>query len=92
MLPEPGTQWSHDFGESDITLASFGTSCLLCKLVRMQLWLGERGGVNSGLAIDLSTREDELGKLYCRMKRGINGPVIKIASLSVTYFPSGQQP
>jgi hypothetical protein len=91
VLPEPGTQWSQDFGESDITLASFGTRCLLCKLVRMQLWLGvERGAVNRGLAIDLSTLQDEPGKLYCRMRRGINEPVMKTASLSVSYFPPGQ--
>ena len=98
MLPEPGTQWSHDFGESDITLASFGTSYLLCKLVRMQLWLSlDRGSVyrsayrrGANRAIDLNTRQDELGKLYGRMRIDINGPVIKTASFSISYFPSSQ--
>ncbi len=58
----------------------------------MQLWLGERGAVTRGLAIDLSTRQDEPGKLYCRTRGGINERVIKTASLSVACFPSGQQP
>jgi len=95
VLPEPGTQWSHDFGESDVTVTSFGTSCPLCKLVRMQLWLSlERGelnrGIGVGVAIDLNTRQEVFDKLYCRMRSGINGTVITVASLSVRYLPSGQ--